>query len=208
MLRMWNWAPDSGANSGGSGAGNNQGGQGGNAGGNGSAGSGDAGQGQGLTFDSWITEQPDDIKSLLEEHTKGLKSALASEKDARKNFEKQIKDLAGKAEKGSEFERQLAEIAKANERAQSQADFYEQAHAAGVSNLKLAFIVAEQDQLMDGRGRVNFEEMRKRYPELFGGERRQAASGNAGAGTGGSGNGAGQPGQRMNDFIRTAAGRK
>lgn len=200
MRNGWNYAPDSGVNSGGSGANSNQGGQSGNAGSQGQA--SEQAQGQGLTFDSWIAEQPDDVQDLLEGHTSGLRSALESERAARKDFERKIKELSGKAEKGSEFEKQLAEIAKANERISIQAEFYEQAHAAGVSNLKLAFIVAEQDQLINSRGAVNFEAMRKSYPELFGGERRQAA-GNAGAGTNQTNKTAGS----MNDFIRKAAGR-
>lgn len=204
MRNMWNWAPDSGSGggAGGSGSNSNPGGQSGSNGNQGQD-SGDQGGGQGLTFDSWITAQPDEIQDLLEGHTSGLRSALDSERAARKDFEKKIKELSGKAEKGSELERQLAEIAKANERVQTQADFYEQAHVAGVSNLKLAFIVAEQDQLIDGRGRVNFEEMRKRYPELFGGEKRQMSNGNAGAGT----NNQMSDRASMDDFIRRKVSR-
>lgn len=190
-------------NSGGSGNsdGNNQSGTGSNQGG----GDANQNQGQGLTYDAWVAQQPEDVRGLLEGHTSGLKSALESERTARKDFEKKIKELSGKAEKGSELEKQLAEIARTNELVQSQADFYEQAHAAGVSNLKLGFIVAQQEGFIDAKGRVNFDEMRKRFPELFGATQR--AAGNAGAGTG-NGAGGNSPGQRMNDFIRGAAGRK
>lgn len=202
-------SPSAGGGSGGSaGSANNQGGTGGSStsggSGNASGTDGTSEGGQGLAFDSWIAEQDESVQTMLDSYVNGLKATASGEREARKSIEKQLKDLAGKAEKGSELERQLAEIAKANERAQTQADFYEQAHVAGVSNLKLAFIVAEQDQLIDGRGRVNFEEMRKRYPELFGGEKRQMSNGNAGAGTNQTTRTAGS----MNDFIRAAAGRK
>jgi len=156
----------------------------------------------GLTFDTWITEQPNEVRSMLDSNTAGLKSALESERTARKNFEKQIKDLSLKAEKGSELERQLAEIAKAQEQARNQTEFYEQAHTQGVKNLKLAFLVATQEELIDNRGKVDFDEMKKRYPELFGAGQARAA-GNAGAGT----NTSVDTKFSMDDFIRKKVNR-
>lgn len=176
-------------------------------GGAGAGGSGDAGNGGGnedpkpLEYDAWLSSQPDEVKTLLDGHTKGLKSALDSEREARKNLEKQARDLAGKAEKGSEAEKQLTELANTIAESDRRGDFYEAAHAAGVSNLKLAYTVAVQDEMFDKRGNVDFEALKKVYPELFGG--RKAPDGNAGNGTGNN-----KPaGKSMNDFIRTAAGR-
>jgi hypothetical protein len=159
-------------------------------------------QAPGLVFDTWITEQPAEVRSLLDGHTAGLKSALESERTARKNFEKQIKDLSLKAEKGSDLERQLAEIAKAQEQARNQTEFYEQAHTQGVKNLKLAFLVATQEELIDNRGKVDFDEMKKRYPELFGAGQARTA-GNAGAGT----NTSADTKFSMDDFIRKKVNR-
>lgn len=181
-------------------AGETGGGTGSGTGGSGEEGQGD-GQGQGLTWDSWINEQPEDVKTLLSGHTKGLKSALDGERDARKDLEKQLRDLAKKAEKGSELETQLNDLVTRSESEQLRADFYEAAHQAGVTNLKLAFLVAQQDELIDRRGRVNFETLKRSYPELFGSVR--VPAGNAGAGTGKEASGS----QSMNDFIRRAAGR-
>lgn len=139
-------------------------------------------QGQGLTFDTWIAGQDASVKTLLEGHAKGLKSALDSERESRKSLEKQLKDLAGKAEKGSELEKQLGELLSQQQGAQTRAEFYEAAHAAGVSNLKLAYVVASQEGLIDQKGRVNFDEMKKQFPELFGASPKPAP-GNAGTGT-------------------------
>jgi len=158
-------------------------------------------QGQGLTFEAWVTNQPDEIRAMLEGHTSGLRTALSSERDARKAMEKQLKDLAGKAEKGSEFEKQLSELASQQAALEQRAEFFEQAHGAGVTNLKLAYIVATQDGLIDQRGRVNWDGIKKSYPELFG--QSKSVAGNAGAGT------ASTPAAvSMNDFIRAASGRK
>lgn len=156
---------------------------------------------QELTFDGWLGEQPDEIKELLDGHTKGLKSALTSERDTRKNLEKQVRDLAAKAEKDSEAQTQLAGIADQLGEADRKADFYETAHTAGVTNLKLAYTVAMQDEMFDRRGQVNFDTMKTQYPELFG--KVSTPPGNAGAGT----DTQPSPAKDMNRFIRTAAGR-
>lgn len=158
--------------------------------------------GEALNWESWIASQEEPVRNLLESHTSGLKSALVSERENRKKLEKDLRELAGKAEQGSEAQTKLAELANQMSEADRKAEFYEQAHAAGVRNLKLAFMAALQGDLFDKHGRVNFVEMKKEYPELFGGV---AAStvGNAGAGTGSN-----SPKKSgMNDFIRKAAGR-
>lgn len=180
----------------------------GNANQNGAGGSGGAGGsssdsgGGALQYDTWLAAQPEEVRTLLDGHVRGLKTTLDGERTSRKEMEKQLKDLAGKAEKGSEAEKRLTELANGMEEADRKAGFYEQAHSAGVSNLKLAYLVAVQDDLIGKSGRVDFETMKKQYPELFGGNAKPA--GNAGAGAGG-----GTPtGKSMNDFIRTAAGRR
>ena len=85
----------------------------------------------------------------------------------------------------------------------TKADFYEEAHKAGVSNLKLAYHIATTEELFDKRGAVNFEKMKEAYPELFG--KKQVPRGDAGEGTGTA------PGGKeisMNAFIRRAAGKQ
>jgi hypothetical protein len=158
-------------------------------------------EGKRLEFESWITGQPKEVAAMLDGHTAGLRSALESEREIRKGNEKNLRELAEKAEKGSESQKRLTEMADQIAEADKKADFYEEAHRAGVSNLKLAYIMASQDELFDKRGRVNFEAMKKDYPELFG--REAGAAGNAGSGTGTRPPGKGD----MNEFIRRSAGR-
>lgn len=153
--------------------------------------------GNGLTFETWREKLPDDQKALIESHVKGLKSALDSERGSRKDLEKQLRDLAKKAEKGSEAETQLTKLADDLHAADRKASFYEAAHAAGVKNLKLAYITAVSDELFDKQGRADFDEMKKIYPELFGSST-TPARGNAGSGT----NQKLKSGETMDDFIR------
>jgi hypothetical protein len=154
------------------------------------------------TFDSWFEEQPDEIKGLVEGHVKGLKTALGSERDARDKAEKDLRDVAAKLEKGSEAQKQVLELADAVQEGNTKADFYEDAHAAGVSNLKLAWHIAKTEELFDKRGVVDFEKMKANYPELFG-RLSKTPPGNVGAG----GNQKLAPARSMNEFIRRQAGR-
>lgn len=154
-----------------------------------------------LTYDGWYQAQPENVRTMLERHTSGLRSALESERGSRKDLERQLRDLAKKAEAGSETQTQLTQMADRVSEADRKTDFYEAAHAAGVTNLKLAYVVVVQDELFGKNGTVNFAAMKQQYPELFGGGRPPA--GNAGAG----GDGAPQ-GRSMNDFIRASSGRR
>lgn len=158
-------------------------------------------EGETLTFDGWVKDQPEEIRTLLDGHTKGLKSALDSERENRKGLEKQLRELSKKVEAGSELEKQLSDLADQQSSANRRAEFYEAAHREGVTNLKLAFTVAVQDELFNKKGEIDFPEMRKSYPELFG--KAVTANANAGAGTGQPPT----PKKNMNDFIRKAAGR-
>jgi hypothetical protein len=155
-----------------------------------------------LQYDSWISAQAEPVKAMLGGHIKGLKSALESERESRKATERQLRELAGKAEAGSDAQKKLTEVADQVSEADRKADFFEAAHGAGVANLRLAYLAATTDDMFDKRGQVNFETMKTKYPELFGGKPKPP-EGNAGSGTG-----TGQPENKsMNDFIRAAAGR-
>ena len=176
----------------------NNDGQNNNGGGNGGAG----GESTPLVYADWLKDQPEEVTTMLDGHISGLKSALDSERESRKDLEKKVRDLAAKAEKDSDTQKQLVELADRMTETDRRAEFYEEAHQAGVTNLKLAYTVAVQDEMFDRRGRVNFETMKGSYPELFG--EAKPPPGNAGSGADNQ-----QPASKtMNDFIRVAAGRK
>jgi hypothetical protein len=162
------------------------------------------GQGETLDFETWLGRQDDTVKGLIDGHTKGLKSALESERTQRKDFERQLREAAGKLEKGSEAEQRVTKLADDLGTATRRADFYEVASAAGCTNLKLAWLAVSQDaDLMDSRGNVRMEALKQAFPELFKATQQPAARGNAGSGAGQGGT----PTASMNDFIRRAAGR-
>ena len=160
-----------------------------------------AGNSEPLVFDTWLGEQSDEVKTLLDTNTSGLKSALESERGSRKDLEGDIRDLAKKAEGDQKIA--LEGMADNLEKADHKTAFYESAHAAGVSNLKLAYYVANDDELFDRRGNVNFETMKTEYPELFGGKKGTVKSG---AGDGNNNNREGAA-FSMNEMIRKKAGR-
>ena len=154
------------------------------------------------SFDSWLAGQDDTVKGLISGHTAGLKSALESERETRKGQEKQLRDLAAKAEKGSEAQAQLTALADKLAANDKRVTAYETLSAAGCSNLKLAWLAATEAGLVDGQGNISIEKLRTQYPELF---KATGAppKGNAGTGAGQTG----ASGKSMNDFIRAAAGR-
>lgn len=159
----------------------------------------DQGKGE-LTFDSWFASLDEPVKNLLDEHTKGLKSALDAERETRKTFEKQIKDLAAKAEKGSEAEARLNELSAQLELSERRASFAELASREGVTNPKALFILAEAGQFFNKKGEADLAGLKETYPEFF---KRSLPEGNAGEGA------SGQPaGLSMNDIIRSAANAK
>ncbi len=152
-----------------------------------------------LSFDKWLESQEEPVKNLLDVHTKGLKSALDTERETRKGFEKQIKELAAKAEEGSEAKKQLTELSAQMELLERRANFAELASREGVTNPKALFTLAAAGDYFDKKGNADFAGLKKEYPEFF---KRPIPDGNAGEGADG------QPAaQNMNDIIRRAAGR-
>lgn len=166
------------------------------------------GQGQGgtqgnppLMFDSWLKDQPDDVKGLIEDHTHGLRTALDNERNQRKSLEKQLKDAAKRFEKDSDERKALDKISADLTEANRKTDFYDAAHKVGVTNLKLAWLAVVADELLDDKGAVDFEKLKSSHPQLFAAK---APIQNVNAGSGANGQ---LPKQTMNQLIRNAAGR-
>jgi len=154
-----------------------------------------------LNYDTWFGEQTQDIQGLIDGNIKNLKSALESERGTRKDLEKRLRDLAAKADKGSELEAQLNELVQAQTDANRRATFYEQAHEQGITNLKLAYIVATTEDLLTSKGGVDWVELKAQYPELF--AKAPSNRTNAGAGA----DDTVKPVKSMDNFIRLSAGR-
>ena len=156
-----------------------------------------------VTFEMWFATAPDEAKGYIEDHTHGLKTALEAERTQRKALDKQLKDLAKKYEKGSDERVELDKMSAQLAAGQRQTDFYDAAHKAGVTNLKLAWLAAQSDELIDDKGVVDFAKLKEAHPQLFTViTKTPPPPGNAGEGRGGQ-----QAAGSMSDFIRRQAGR-
>lgn len=153
------------------------------------------------TFEGWLAGQDGTVKGLIESHVKGLKTALETERTERGNLSKQLKDLAGKADKDSDLQKALTGAQQQLEAAERRAVFAEEASRPeiGCSNPKLAFVLATQENLFDRRGNPDWTAIKAAAPELF---RRGTGSADGGAGAGN-----GPQKFDMNMIIRRAAGR-
>jgi hypothetical protein len=165
---------------------------------------GPAGQGAGETPTTWeemLATLPEEAKTLYEAHVTGLKNALTGERDQRRKLAQQVQDATAKLEQGSEAREALEKMTGEMEAAERRAQFYEDAAGQGVNNLKLAWIAANEVEAFDRRGNVNWETLKKQFPELF--KQTAPATAHAGAGIASPAN---QPFD-MDAAIRSAAGR-
>jgi len=80
-------------------------------------------------FTAWLAGQPEDVQSLYEQHTAGLKSALKSERQRNADLAAELRDAAGKAT--GEAKAELDALATRAEEESRRGDFYEAAHSAG-----------------------------------------------------------------------------
>lgn len=155
---------------------------------------------QPVDFNQWLESQPQEVRSVIDEGIKNLKTALRSEREARKELEAKIRELSAKAEKGSELEQELTKTADYLKELQAKTEFYEQAQKEGVANLKLAYLLVQSEQLYDRKGNPDFVTLKEQYPELFRGTKVPPASPGAGS----------KPEPKridMNQIIRSKAGR-
>ncbi len=156
------------------------------------------------TYDDWFKGQPKDVQEMLNGHEHGMKSALETERGDRKQLEKDLRDAASKAE-GAEkeaytkFADQLAE-------ANTKADFFADAHAAGVDDVRLAWAAIREYDLTDRAGRPDLAALKEKCPGLFRETKpvKPPVRTHGGAGTGGKQTTA----KSMDDVIRQSAGRQ
>lgn len=155
-----------------------------------------------LTFDAWYEKLDDKQKDLVDDRLSSLQGALSSEREERKKLAKQLSQLSKSAEAGSEFQKELQETVGRLEEAEKRARFLEDAHGQNVSNLKLAWMAAKEEKLLNRDGSVDFLKLREVAPELFK-AKTPTPTGNAGTGNGQ----AGMTKPDMNKWIRGAAGK-
>lgn len=133
------------------------------------------------TFEDWFASQPDEVKALISDHERGLKTALSAERDNTKALSSQLKDLQGAAEKGSDLEKQLTALQARLTESERHAAFMDGATGAGCSNAKAAYKLAKADEdLWKRDGSPDWAAIKETAPEFFS---RPNGSGNAGSGT-------------------------
>lgn len=156
------------------------------------------------TFDDWYQAAPEPVKALVDTNTRGLKAALDAERAERKAAEKSLRDAAAKLAAGSDERKALETQAASLAETEKRADFYELAHAAGIADLRLAWLAVQNGQFFTRKGEPDIEALRAAHPALFNATpgATKPPAGNAGAGAGQ------QPtlATGMNNFIRAAAG--
>ena len=158
----------------------------------------------GMLWDDWFKSQPEDVKTLITDHESGLKSALKSERDNTRNLSKQIADLQGAAEKGSELERQLTTLQAKLTESERHANFIDGAVGAGCTNTKAAYKLARADEdLWKRDGSPDWDAIKETAPEFF--ARPKPSGGNAGSGTNTDPN-AGSKMHPMDEIMRRSIG--
>jgi len=159
---------------------------------------------QPVTFETVYKALAETQRGAIDAHVSGLKSALADERNGRKELERQLRALSKQAEDGSALKAQLDKMAEEQAGTTARAMFFEAAHEAQVKNLRLAWLAAQEYSLVDAKtGEADFAKLRQMAPELF--AVKPAPQGNAGSGA--KQNGVAD-GKNMNDWIRSAAGRR
>ena len=153
------------------------------------------------TWDSILQGLPEEAQGAYEQHTQGLQSALKAERQQRQDLAKQLREASSQLEAGSKARTDLEALQVQLEDAQRRADFATEAGGHGVANVRLAYLAAQEFDLFDRRGNVQWDELKTQAPELF--TQPAPARGNAGSGT----NAPQSPGQDMNTYIRRMAGR-
>ena len=156
-------------------------------------------------FETWLSSQPESTKGLITSRFSKLESALQSERSDRKAQDKELKRIMKSMDENNPLKPQLEEWSQKAAESNQRADFFEDAHKRGVSNLRLAYHAAKSEGCIDGRGNVDWDELKEKVPEVFQASKPTPPRTNAGAGTG-VGAATNAPGG-MNYLLRKAAGR-
>lgn len=153
-----------------------------------------------IDFEAWLAKADEPVKKAYEEHTAGLKSALNKERESVTSLNNQLKQLAKKAETGSELEKQILEFTNKLDAAEKRADFMEDAvkPEIGCRNPKAAWALAVADDLFTKTGSPDWRSIQLAAPELFGKIVPKSKGGNGTDETP-------PPAATMNDIIRNMA---
>jgi hypothetical protein len=153
------------------------------------------------SFDEWLTGQDEKVKAIINSRFTALENTVRNTRQERDDFAKQVKEILPKAEKGSEFEKNLTETLAKLEATERRATFVEEAVKPGIDcrNPKAAYALAVTIDAFDRKGNPDWTLLKNEAPELFGKLTPPAH--------GGSGTDTPLQANDINSMIRRAAGR-
>lgn len=150
-----------------------------------------------LNYDDWLKDQDEATQALITDHIAGLKTALTSEREERKQLARQLKGLSGQGQTIDTLQTKLTGITESLELKNAQLVFYGEAQGK-VKDLSLAWLAAREAGLVNG-GTVDLAKLKETHPILFA-PPPPVNGGNQGGGESGD--------MTMNDLIRARAGRR
>lgn len=154
-----------------------------------------------FVFDAWFGEQDERVKGGIEDHIRGLKSALESERTSKTTLEKRVRTLTNEAAAGSDLRKELEKLGSDLADSNAKAYFFKSAHEARLIDLELGWLAAKNGGLLNSKGEVDMRALREAHPALFAPAKQVAPPAH-------QGNGRSQEIERkpnFNDAIRAAA---
>lgn len=156
------------------------------------------------SWDDFVATLPAEAKALYDGHITGLRNTVQATRGERDALQERVKAItATLGQDPAKAKERLDELQVELERETRRSAFVEQAiePAVGCRNPRVAYLVAEAQNLFTRKGEPDWAAIKAAAPELFG---PSVPAGNAGNGTANP-----VPNRvTMNDWIRQAAGRK
>lgn len=118
-------------------------------------------------FEAFMEGQPDKVKSLFDEHIKGLRATITNTRAERDGFSKDLKKLREDLKEHPKLQSRIDELTKSLDSANAKADFYANAGSEGCINPKAAFALMLAEGLTDRRGDPDWDSLREAAPQLF-----------------------------------------
>lgn len=158
--------------------------------------------------DEWYDSLDETTRGVVDAYASGsaakLKTALDQERQQRKAFEKQVKELSGKVGSDDKIKGEIDNLHSQLTESNLKASFYEAAaEQAGLpaKRYAAAYKIARLDGLIDDEGTVDWKALQEQHDYLFVSAPQEPTRkpGSAGSGVNGK---PPQPSRSMNDLIR------
>lgn len=153
-----------------------------------------------MDYETWFGEQTEEIKSMIEEHNKGLHNSVKATREERDSLAKELKKLSKEIDENSEAGKLVSDLQAKLQQAERKSTFIEQAVKQGIKRPTAAYAIAVTENLFKEDGNPDFEKIKESIPELF-----TVTNTNTNAG---SGTNTALPKRDANQAIREAASKQ